>query len=82
MSEEKAVVIPPIHEIKCPIHRLRAVFTAHESLGGDIDIDKKGLAEAFDDWLYRGRPLVIYGMTMTLYEFPEVEADEPEVRTR
>lgn len=67
---EARTVIPPL-EHRIDRKNLRAVFTVIPSLGTDVEFDTASLEAAFDEWLRGDKPLILYGVTMVLYEIKE-----------
>ncbi len=60
--------MPPIKSIDAK--GLRAVFSTHPSLGGDVLVDWESLQREWHNWVHHGAPLALLGMQMELYSLP------------
>ncbi len=65
---QETVVVAPI-TVTVDRENLRAVFTVHESLGGDVELDAEDLKKRINAWLDGDGPLLLIGGELKLYEF-------------
>lgn len=77
---EAWTIAPVTHRMTCQKDGLLAVFTTHESLGGDVAVDRASVLEEWRLWSPQ-RPMILAGMRVDLYELTDAVETPDAVET-